>query len=128
VPHYPLKTSSLWQPVSAQPSLLTTRRATRNVRDAWDNFKTQLLLQDSVEGTTLWLQLRSVVTHPRDLVLVGEIVQVMEFGGPEVLEVGESDEPVAGPGQVLIAAKRCGSRGPCATDRGDPLPTSDCPS
>lgn len=29
------------------------------------------------------------------------------FGGPELLEVGDVDEPVAGPGQVLVDVKAC---------------------
>lgn len=29
------------------------------------------------------------------------------FGGPELLEVGEVDDPVAGPGQVLVDVKAC---------------------
>ncbi|HWE55092.1 MAG TPA: NADPH:quinone oxidoreductase family protein [Acidimicrobiales bacterium] len=29
------------------------------------------------------------------------------FGGPELLEVGEVDQPVAGPGQVLVDVKAC---------------------
>ncbi|MEU9026659.1 zinc-binding dehydrogenase [Streptomyces sp. NPDC048383] len=31
------------------------------------------------------------------------VTEVREFGGPEVLVVGEAPEPVAGPGQVLVA-------------------------
>ena len=30
------------------------------------------------------------------------VIEVTQFGGPEVLEVGEADEPVAGPGQVVV--------------------------
>ena len=30
------------------------------------------------------------------------VIRVTQFGGPEVLEVGEADEPVAGPGQVVV--------------------------
>lgn len=35
-------------------------------------------------------------------------VQITEFGGPEVLKVGEIEEPVPGEGQVLISVDRAG--------------------
>ena len=36
------------------------------------------------------------------------IVQVRQFGLPEVLSVEESEEPQAGPGQVVIAVEAAG--------------------
>ncbi|YCK39023.1 quinone oxidoreductase family protein [Actinomadura sp. ATCC 39365] len=35
-------------------------------------------------------------------------VQITEFGGPEVVRVREVDEPVPGPGQVVVDVSRCG--------------------
>src|SRR5262245_31813088 len=35
-------------------------------------------------------------------------VQITEFGGPDVLRVVQLDEPVVGPGQVLIDVSRAG--------------------
>src|SRR6185437_3966509 len=40
---------------------------------------------------------------------VGPMKAVMckRFGGPDVLELAEMDEPTAGPGQVLVDVKAC---------------------
>jgi NADPH2:quinone reductase len=35
-------------------------------------------------------------------------IQVQEFGGPEVMELVELPDPVAGPGEVLVDVARCG--------------------
>ncbi|MGE5746996.1 MAG: quinone oxidoreductase family protein, partial [Solirubrobacterales bacterium] len=34
-----------------------------------------------------------------------KVVEVTEIGGPEVLEVAERDDPVAGPGQVVVRVR-----------------------